>query len=81
MSSSWAGSTASGRRGKGFFAKEKEYKTNRYEMSPELHAEITRRWSKYIADYGYAEAPPARKPAAAADSPPAPAARPSVVRT
>ena len=68
-----------GRRWRAYFAKEKDYKTNRYEMSPELHAEITRRWSKYIEDYGYAEQPAARKPSA--DGPPAPASRPSVVRT
>ena len=63
-----------------YFAKEKDYQTNRYEMPPELHAEITRRWSKYIEDYGYAEEPPAR-PRAAPDGAPAPARRSSVVRT
>jgi hypothetical protein len=37
-----------------YFAEQKDYKTNRYKMTPELHAEITRRWSKYIEQYGYA---------------------------
>ncbi len=37
-----------------YFAEQKDYKTNRYQMPPELHAEITRRWSKYIEQYGYA---------------------------
>jgi hypothetical protein len=64
-----------------YFAKEKDYKTNRYEMPPEVHAEITRRWSKYIEDYGYAGESPTRNLLVAADGPPAPASRPSVVRT
>jgi hypothetical protein len=29
------------------------YQTNRYEMSPELRAEITRRWGEVIRRYGY----------------------------
>lgn len=29
------------------------YKRNRYEISPELREEISRRWSKYIVKYGY----------------------------
>jgi len=33
----------------------KDYKTNRYKMTPELHAEITRRWGPIIRKYGYAE--------------------------
>lgn len=37
-----------------YFAKQKDYKTNRYEMTPELRDEITRRWSKYAERYGYA---------------------------
>ena len=36
-----------------YFAKEKDYKTNRFEMPAELRAEIARRWSKYIERYGY----------------------------
>ncbi len=47
-----------------YFAGQKDYKTNRYEMTPELHAEITRRWTAYIERYGYAkEQTPARPPA------------------
>jgi hypothetical protein len=38
-----------------YFTQQKDYKTNRYEMTPELQAEITRRWSKYIEKYGYAK--------------------------
>jgi hypothetical protein len=30
------------------------YKTNRYDVSPELRDEITRRWKPYIERYGYA---------------------------
>jgi omega-hydroxy-beta-dihydromenaquinone-9 sulfotransferase len=40
---------------KGYFAKEKDYQTNRYQISPEIRAEIGRRWAKYIEQYGYAE--------------------------
>jgi hypothetical protein len=29
------------------------YKRNRYEISPELREEISRRWSRYIQKYGY----------------------------
>ena len=38
-----------------YFAGQKDYKTNRYEMTPELHAEITRRWAAFIEQYGYAK--------------------------
>jgi omega-hydroxy-beta-dihydromenaquinone-9 sulfotransferase len=38
-----------------YFAGQKDYKTNRYEMTPELHAEITRRWEAFIKRYGYAK--------------------------
>ena len=31
----------------------KRYKTNRYELTPGLRDEITRRWSPYIEKYGY----------------------------
>jgi hypothetical protein len=33
----------------------KDYQTNRYEMTPELQAEITRRWGRIIRKYGYSE--------------------------
>ncbi len=36
-----------------YFAGKKDYKTNRYQMTPELHAEISRRWSVFIKQYGY----------------------------
>ena len=38
-----------------YFAGQKDYKTNRYPMTPELHAEITRRWAAFIERYGYAK--------------------------
>ena len=36
-----------------YFAGQKDYKTNRYQITPELRPEITRRWGKYIEHYGY----------------------------
>lgn len=36
-----------------YVAKQKDYKTNRYEISPQTQAEITRRWSRFIKEYGY----------------------------
>ena len=32
---------------------QKDYKTNRHELEPELRAEIRRRWSDYFERYGY----------------------------
>jgi hypothetical protein len=37
-----------------YVAGQKDYKTNRYQITPEVRAEITRRWGKYLAKYGYA---------------------------
>jgi len=37
-----------------YFAGQKDYKTNRYQVSPELRAEITHRWGKFLTEYGYA---------------------------
>jgi hypothetical protein len=37
-----------------YVAGQKDYKTNRYQITPEVRAEITRRWGKYLSDYGYA---------------------------
>jgi hypothetical protein len=37
----------------GYLAEVKDYQTNRYELAPELKAEIGRRWAGYIARYGY----------------------------
>lgn len=42
-----------------YFAEKKDYKTNRYNLDPELESQITRRWSKYIATYGYEKKDPA----------------------
>jgi omega-hydroxy-beta-dihydromenaquinone-9 sulfotransferase len=38
----------------GYFADKADYKTNRYETSPELRAEISRRWQAFFTRYGYA---------------------------
>jgi hypothetical protein len=32
---------------------QKDYKTNRHELEPELKAEIRRRWAGYFERYGY----------------------------
>jgi LPS sulfotransferase NodH len=53
-----------------YFAAKKDYKTNRYEMTPELHAEITHRWAAFIEQYGYAkEAVGSRQSAVGSRSP------------
>jgi hypothetical protein len=36
-----------------YLAKNRNYRTNRYEMKPALRAEITRRWGDVIRRYGY----------------------------
>jgi LPS sulfotransferase NodH len=36
-----------------FLSTQKDYKKNRYQISPEIRAEIARRWSRYIEKYGY----------------------------
>jgi hypothetical protein len=36
-----------------FVASQADYKKNRYELAPEVRDEIARRWSRYIAQYGY----------------------------
>jgi hypothetical protein len=38
-----------------YLASQKDYKKNRFQMTPEMRAEITRRWSKFIKKYGYAK--------------------------
>jgi len=40
-----------------YVAAQKEYKTNRYEISPEVRARIGRRWRRYIERYGYTSEP------------------------
>ena len=41
-----------------YMAAQKDYKTNRYQLSPENRAEIGRRWEKYLLKYGYQPAAP-----------------------
>ena len=36
-----------------YMAGQKDYKTNRYQLSPENRGEIRRRWEKYLVQYGY----------------------------
>ncbi len=38
-----------------YFAGQKDYKTNRYQITPEMRAEVSRRWGKYMKRYGYGE--------------------------
>ena len=38
-----------------YFAEKADYKTNRYQLPPELAAEISRRWASFFQRYGYAE--------------------------
>ena len=38
-----------------YFADQKDYKTNRYQMTAEMRAEITRRWGDFFTRYGYAK--------------------------
>lgn len=64
-----------------YFADKKGYKTNRYEMTPELHAQITQRWATFIEQYGYAGEPsPKAQPEKSESSgrPTTPAAKKSV---
>ena len=54
-----------------YMAAQKDYKTSRYQLSPENRAEIGRRWEKYMAQYGYQNPQPAKvsqKPVAQAAS-------------
>jgi omega-hydroxy-beta-dihydromenaquinone-9 sulfotransferase len=49
---------------KGYFAERADYKTNRYDLDPQLEAEINRRWRYYLERYGYvAEPQQLRQPA------------------
>ncbi|MGA2619078.1 MAG: sulfotransferase [Thermoguttaceae bacterium] len=38
-----------------YFVQKADYQTNRYQLSPELRAEVARRWAPYLRRYGYAE--------------------------
>ena len=40
---------------KQYFADRADYKTNRFQLSPQERAEIARRWRPYMERYGYAE--------------------------
>jgi hypothetical protein len=40
-----------------YVAAQADYKTNRYEISEETRAEISRRWRRYIEQYGYTSEP------------------------
>jgi omega-hydroxy-beta-dihydromenaquinone-9 sulfotransferase len=42
-----------------YMAGQKDYKTNRYKITDEQRAEITRRWEKYLVQYGYQTPEPA----------------------
>ncbi len=44
----------------GYMAGQKDYKTNRYQLSPENREEIGRRWGKYLLQYGYSTAEPVK---------------------
>ena len=44
-----------------YMAGQKDYKTNRYQLSPENRGEIGRRWKKYLVQYGYQTAEPANE--------------------
>ena len=48
-----AGSRRCGRELEEYLARNKDYRTNRYELAPEVRAEITRRWGDVIRRYGY----------------------------
>ena len=39
-----------------FVAKQAEYKTNRYDITPQMRAKIAERWASYSEQYGYATA-------------------------
>ncbi len=44
-----------------YMADQKDYQTNRYQLSPENRDEITRRWRNYIIQYGFHTSEPADK--------------------
>ena len=47
-----------------FLAAQKDYKTNRFDLSQETRAEITHRWAEFMREYGYtADATPHRRAA------------------
>ena len=36
-----------------YMQSQKDYKTNRHQLSPEIRAEISRRWGPFMRRYGY----------------------------
>jgi omega-hydroxy-beta-dihydromenaquinone-9 sulfotransferase len=46
-----------------YFAGQKDYKTNRYQITPEMRAEVGRRWGDFLQRYGYADDAAASQPA------------------
>jgi hypothetical protein len=38
-----------------YLASQSDYQKNKYRISPDLRAQITRRWSSFIEKYGYAD--------------------------
>ncbi len=40
-----------------YLAGTKDYKTNRYELAPELRDQIDRRWGPFMRRYGYCDLP------------------------
>ncbi len=40
-----------------YAASQKDYKTNRYQITPELREQITQRWGKFLKRYGYSQDP------------------------
>jgi hypothetical protein len=43
-----------------YFAEKADYQTNRYRLSPELHAEVCRRWGRFMEQYCYDNTPARR---------------------
>jgi hypothetical protein len=40
-----------------YFAKKADYKTNRYQLPPEVAEEVSRRWATFFERYGYSTEP------------------------
>ncbi len=47
-----------------YLAGTKDYKTNRYEIAPELRDQIDRRWGRFMRRYGYCDPAPAARESA-----------------
>ena len=46
-----------------YFIKEKDYRTNRFDLSPQAAAEIAQRWEEFVERYGYGPPEPADRAA------------------